>query len=197
MLSYTCSTNKRKRGRETERGEGERERERDREIHAQDYRVVSRLMVNPIVGLRSIDDRIGKKIVPSCQPLSSHRGGGGKRTRGASWFVGYRQIALSARVSSSIGRGWVEVGRDDHRSIRTGEGNEGGLERVISQVYIWWNERIRSCGRSCCDYCAFWIFEEFYSKMFRRAVDKTWFKPRVSLSLCLSLKIQDKFRRVE
>lgn len=100
-------------------------------------------------------------------------------------------------MSSSIGRGWVEVGRDDHRSIRTGEGNEGGLERVISQVYIWWNERIRSCGRLCCDYCAFWIFEEFYSKMFRRAVDKTWFKPRVSLSLCLSLKIQDKFRRVE
>lgn len=38
---------------------------------------------------------------------------------------------------SSIGRGWVEVGRDDHRSIRTGEGNEGGLERVISQVYTY------------------------------------------------------------
>lgn len=138
----------------------------------------------------------------SCRVVNPSRATGEGKEKGREERVGlsdtgksHSQLVCHPRLDE-VGSRW-SLGRDDHRSIRTGEGNEGGLERVISQVYIWWNERIRSCGRSCCDYCAFWIFEEFYSKLFRGAVDKTWFKSRVSLSLCLSLCIQDKFRRVE
>lgn len=148
--------------------EKKRGRERERDSRARLSSGVQEWLIR-IVGSRSIDDRIGKEIVTSyvasCQPLWNHEegGGGGKRKSEERWFVGYRRIALSSRVSFSIGR-WVEIGRD-HRSIRTGEGNEGGLERVISkvEVYIYIYGGIRSCRRSCCVYCAFWIFEKFYS----------------------------------
>lgn len=102
-------------------------------------------MVNAIVGSRSIDDRIGKKIVSSyvasCQPLWNTRKGEGrgKRTRRALVC----RIPANRTVRSCVILDCVEVGRD-HRSIRTGQGNEGGLERVISKVHIYMVERTNS-----------------------------------------------------
>lgn len=73
---------------ETERGgEGEGQREREREIFTRKIIEWCSVMVNPIVGSRSIDDRIGKKIVSSyvasCQPLWNHEKRGRERKKDA------------------------------------------------------------------------------------------------------------------
>lgn len=47
-----------------------------------------------------------------------------------------RRIPANRTVRSCVILDCVEVGRD-HRSIRTGQGNEGGLETVISKVHIY------------------------------------------------------------
>lgn len=46
------------------------------------------------------------------------------------------------------GRSWSSI--DSY-----GTRKRGRFGKVISKVHIYMVERIRSCGRSCCDYCAF------------------------------------------
>lgn len=135
----------RERARQRE-GERERGREREREIFTRKIIEWCSVMVNAIVGSRSIDDRIGKKIV--CRvtwrvvnPSGTTRKGEGrgKRTRRALVC----RIPANRTVRSCVILDCVEVGRD-HRSIRMEQGNEGGLERVISKVHIYMVERTNS-----------------------------------------------------
>lgn len=49
------------------------------------------------------------------------------------------------------GRSWSSI--DSYGTRKRGRFGKGNFESTY--IYIWWNERIRSCGRSCCDYCAF------------------------------------------
>lgn len=72
--------------------------------------------------------------VASCQPLWNTRKGEGRGKRTRRTLV--CRIPANRTVRSCVILDCVEVGRD-HRSIRTGQGNEGGLETVISKVHIY------------------------------------------------------------